>query len=155
MQLTVVELTIINKLISEEIERTIQPTVDFVQHGIVLITTPIQENGKKKLFLNHAKNIQIQDRLKSGNIEGKSAKMAILGDDFFRLRIEGNSIKLSKVMPGPKLLQVLGLNSNKLGLNSKTEKTPLWWDTIKYDNIGKMPGYLKLEIKNIPNIDWD
>lgn len=74
--------------------------------------------------------------------------------------LENGDLKAKKVAYYPGL----GQNSffDKLGLPGKTKavtrnenKTPLHWETIKYDMVQKMVNELGASIKAIPDIDWD
>lgn len=89
--------------------------------------------------------------------------MAYLGNEFYRImQRDGELVSIRPDMGGrSSMLKKLGLSTKnisgeklKLVLNSKTGKTPLHWETLKYTYMPKMLKELGGEILKIEGVNW-
>ena len=130
------------------------------QGGIILI------RGGQRLYATSVKNlIEIKPGTKEKTQLGiptipakDPATMAILSEDFYRIKYnDQGEVRAFKVgwKNEPSLAAMLNFKNHKLSivLNSKT-KTPLWRDTLQFNNIGKMLNTIKSQIISINNVDF-
>lgn len=120
-------------------------------------------DGTARLYAIPIERVLSVTRMKADNTKAQDANMVLLGDDFYRLTIDGGKLKPMKVGFTNKvnMLKALGMTERNLSgerlkvvLNSKTGKTPLHWETLKYDYIGKMIAEMGSRIMDLPGIRW-
>ena len=80
--------------------------------------------------------------------------MAVLGNQVYRLSIVDGRLKAQGVAwsSEQKQLQYLGLKNFSVGVNNN--KTPLHWETLKFNNIAQAINTVGGQILNLPNIKW-
>ena len=123
--------------------------------GILLIKGKPFEDGTQPLYAVHIVNLMQLDRKKKDETEGSPAKMAILGDDLYRVILDNGRLRAAKVD-----WKNLGSLSRTLKFNGRqhhavvlnNNKTPIHWQTLKYNYFPKMFMEMGNEIFNIPNI---
>ena len=103
---------------------------DWREGGILFIKSLPFPDGTPRLYAGRIEKIW-------QNADG--AYMArITSEGFYIILKEGYDYKENKIGTNPKILNVLGLKSHVIGLNSKTGKTPGWYDTIKEISFPKL-----------------
>jgi hypothetical protein len=127
----------------------------WINGGILLIKGKDFEDGTQPLYAVHIVNLMQVDRKKKDETEGAPAKMAILGDDLYRVILDNGRLRAAKVDwknlgSLSRTLKFNGRQSHAITLNNN--KTPLHWETLKYNYFPKMFMEVGSEIMNIPNI---
>jgi predicted nucleotidyltransferase len=120
----------------------------FIEDGVVLIKGPKLPNGKHNLFITQTKTINLLDRYKKDNSKGQPSKMVTFGNNqVFKLQLMNDKLKPLSVAWNSKdsMLKNMGLTKTSLTLNSNT-KTPLHWETLRYNNINQALTNLKDQI---------
>ena len=115
---------------------------DYVIGGLVVLKGEKMDNGKCRLFVSYLKGID-QGILKNG-------KMVFLdSSNMFVLKKVDDKIVAKRMSHTDKYKSVV--------LNSKTEKTPLWWMTTKMTTIGSIlrSEYITSELNALKDIDWN
>lgn len=133
---------------------TINENNIFNQDGILLIKG--SSNNGKRLYATSVKNIILLNRFKSDNSSGEPAKMAILNDNFYRIKMDGFDFKVVKVSWNGEdgLKKMLNFKNQTKSIVLNNNKTPLHWETLKFKNIGQMIARIGDQIKQIKDIDW-
>lgn len=120
-------------------------------------------DGTARLYAIPIERVLSVARMKKDNTKAQDAMMVLLGDTYYRLTIEDGKLKPQKVGFSSKvnMLKALGMTERNLSgerlkvvLNSKTGKTPLHWDSLKYDYIGKLIAEMGSRIMDLPGIRW-
>jgi hypothetical protein len=127
----------------------------WINGGILLIKGKDFEDGTQPLYAVHIVNLMQLDRKKKDETEGAPAKMAILGDDLYRVILDNGKLRAAKIDwknlgSISRTLKFNGRQSHAVTLNNN--KTPLHWETLKYNYFPKMFMEMGSEIMNIPNI---
>lgn len=127
----------------------------WINGGILLIKGKLFEDGTQPLYAVHIVNLMQVDRKKKDETEGVPAKMAILGEDLYRVILDNGKLRTAKVDwknigSLSKTLKFGGRQAHAVVLNNK--KTPLHWESLKYNYFPKMFAEIGDEIMNIPNI---
>lgn len=124
------------------------------QGGVLLIKGAKLEDGTQRLYITTINNRLGLDRFKKDMSKGQAAKMAVLGNQVYRLSIVDGKLKAQGVAwsSEQKQLEYLGLNRFSVGINNN--KTPLHWETLKYNNIAQALHHISGQILNLPNIKW-
>ena len=118
--------------------------------GVLFILGKDLGGGEKRLYATTIKNVIDSPRTKVNSSPGSPAKMAILGDDFYRIEMDPpGSFKPLKMSGG---LKAIGALSNKIALNSK--KTPYHWISANYQTVGQAILGMKDLLMSIPSIRW-
>lgn len=127
----------------------------FKSGGLLLIKGP-EVDGKRRLYVTQAKDILELNRKKMDDSPGRPAEMALLGDQINRVVLrdgrlistyidwkseEGRAISLG--LSGGQARSVV-LNNNK---------TPIHWDTLRYNNVPAMLQDLQGAIMGIPGVE--
>ena len=122
--------------------------------GVLLIKGAPLEDGTQRLYATTINNRLGLDRFKKDQSKGQAVTMAVLGNQVYRLSIVDGKLKAQGVAwsSEQKQLQYLGLNKFSVGVNNN--KTPLHWETLKYNNIAQAINSIGGQILNIPNIRW-
>jgi len=124
--------------------------------SIVLIKGVELPDGKHRLFFNYIKKILFYDRYKRKDEKGQPIRMVILGDDFYRLRMENDRLKPVKIgftsEEGKKKALGFRVKTDSIVLND--QKTPYHWETLKYTWVGNMMVEMRETIKSMPDIEW-
>ena len=122
--------------------------------GVLLIKGAPLEDGTQRLYVTTTRNKLHLDRQKVDNTAGKPANMAVLGNQVYRLNIVDGQLKAQGVAwtSEGSMLKHLALTRRDVVLNNN--KTPLHWETLKYDNIPMAINAVRNQILSIPNIRW-
>ena len=125
------------------------------KHGILLIKGSPLEDNTQRLYVTTTNNVMELKRAKKNDSEGQPAKMAILGNQIYKLTVQDGKLKAQGVAwPNEgSQLKSLGLARRDVVLNDK--KTPLHWETLKFDNINQALNSISNQIFGIPNIKWN
>jgi len=124
-------------------------------NGILLIKGQKQPDGTQRLYATLTKNIRPMDRTKKDDSLAQSAMMVNFGNNpVFRVSITNGRLTANKVawQSQDSMLAILGLSNPTLSLNDN--KTPMHWETLKFDNLAKCFNTLQSSIAGIPNIKW-
>ncbi len=126
----------------------------FNQGGVILIKGAKLEDGTQKLYITTVSNRLGLDRTKVDNTKGKRATMAVLGNQIYKLSIVDGKLKAQGVAWNSvwSMFKILGISGNSVAVNNN--KTPLHWETLKYNNIAKAVSDNSQQILAIPNIKW-
>lgn len=124
------------------------------QGGVLLIKGAKLEDGSQRLYVTTINNRLGLDRYKKDNSKGQAATMAVLGNQVYRLSIVEGKLKAQGVAwsSEQKQLEYLGLNKFSVGINNN--KTPLHWETLKFNNVQQALNAVGMQILNLPNIRW-
>lgn len=135
-------------------ENSLNENKEWTKGGVLLIKGKKLDDGSQRLYATTTKNILELNRLKKDNSEGKEASMAILGNNIYRLSIHDGKLKVNGVdwSSPDNQLKALGLSKRDVVLNN--DKTPMHWETLKYNDIAKAIKSSYGQILNIPNIKW-
>ena len=122
--------------------------------GVLLIKGAPLEDGSQRLYVTTINNRMGLDRFKADTSNGKPVTMAVLGNQVYRLSIVDGRLKAQGVAwsSEQKQLQYLGLKNFSVGVNDN--KTPLHWETLKFNNIAQAINTVGGQILNLPNIKW-
>lgn len=133
------------------ISEDIQP---LQQGGTILIKGEKLQDGKQRLYITTVKKIIYSERKKTDDSMAQPARMAILGNQIYRVGKEHGIIKIHGVAwKSPQSMnQRLAINGNGVVLNNN--KTPLHWETLKYDNITQAIRKFEQSILNLNDIKW-
>lgn len=103
---------------------------NWVPGGMVLILGKVLNDGFRRLY---AGRIHDMKRLDKGGI------MALLQtENFYVIKREWDKFIPAKMMMNREILKrALGLSNYSIVLNSKSGKTPIWYDSIGRDNFEK------------------
>jgi len=124
------------------------------QGGVLLILGEKLEGDEQRLYVTTIKNLSELNRNKMDQTKGVPARMAVLGNQVYRLSIIDGKLKAQGVAWGTPsiMLKKLGLVKNAVSLNNN--KTPLHWETLQYNNIGQALHAISGQIFKLPNIKW-
>lgn len=147
------KLMSVSEIVDEDL-KLIEANSLYNTGGVILIKGTQLENGTQRLYVTATKNILGLDRKKVDNTDGKAAKMAVLGNQVYRLSIVNGKLKAQGVAwsSEPNMLKALGLNNRDVVLNDN--KTPLHWETLKHNDIAMAVNANSNQILNLPNIRW-
>ena len=136
------------------VSERITENTTLTQGGILLIKGFKGSDGTTRLFATAVKSIiPIQRNLKD-NTPSNGAKMAILGNQVYRLIIENDKLMIKSVAwnSNESILKALGLNANNVVINNN--KTPMWWDTLECHNFNQLLSKYGENIIHFPKIRW-
>lgn len=124
--------------------------------GIVLIKGK-EVDGMQNLYACHIISLVQLDRKKVDNTPGKSARMVILDANIFRIVNDNGQLRALKVdwktaASLSRMVKFNGRQSHAVTLNNN--KTPIHWETLKYNNFPQLFKNVGLEIMNIPGIKF-
>lgn len=123
--------------------------------GVIFIKGAKLEDGEQRLFAVQANNIADLKRKKTDNQQGQSASMANFArNQVYRVGLVDGKLKQLGVAWGTEavMLNRLGLSKTSVALNNN--KTPMHWDSLKFDNINQAIQAMGPTLQNIPNIRW-
>ena len=122
--------------------------------GVILIKGMKLEDGSQRLYVTTTRKILGLDRKKNDNSEGKAATMAVLGNQVYRLSIVDGRLKAQGVSWNSEasMLKQLGIARQSVGVNNN--KTPIHWETLKFNNIAMAINANSTQILGLPNIRW-
>ena len=129
--------------------------------GILLIKGAKLPDGNQRLYATHIKKIIELPRNRKDDTKGVAARMAILSDVFYVLKeipdpnIEGNTIIKGFKMDYRNdvyLSKVLKMKNQSASIVLNNNKTPIHWESLRYNSMGAMLNRLSNDIKQIPNI---
>ena len=142
-------LLVLNNSINENLNEGI-----WNKHGVLLIKGAILDDNTQRLYITNINNLLELDRFKKDDSKGQSAKMAVLGNQIYRVAMVDGKLKVNGVQWNSPASQLksLGLNNRDVVLNNS--KTPLHWETLKSDNLAQTINQLSSQILNLPNIRW-
>lgn len=149
------------KLIEKHESDVTNPINESIGSGsLILMSGAEQADGSRRLYAVPIKKLSSYDRKKTDNTEAQAAKMATLGNDFYRLSIKDGHLIANKVSFSNKstMFDTLGLDKSagqpNVVLNADTGKTPLHWIALKFNNVNKMIREFGTSIMSIPGIRW-
>lgn len=127
----------------------------WIYGGIVLVKGKPLPDNTHPLYAFHIVDLKELGRTKVDNTPGKSAKMVILDNNLFRIVVQDGQLRALKVdfRQAASLSRTLNFNgrqSHAVTLNNN--KTPLHWETLKYNNFPQLFKSVGMEIMNLPNI---
>lgn len=127
----------------------------WIQGGVLLIKGSVH-NGKHRLFATNIRNLLELDRFKKDNSKGQAAKMAILGDDFWRLVHEDGRIVPKKIAwrNDATLTKMLRFKNQSISVVLNNNKTPRHWETLQFNNVHTMISKIGFYLETIENIEW-
>ena len=110
-------------------------------------------DGTQRLYVTTVNNVLTLNRLKTDNSDAEPARMAILGNQIFRVMLKGDKLVAVGIdwNSQSSMLKKLGLDKNSVAINDN--KTPLHWETLKSNNINKLLSEIPNEIKGIKNVN--
>lgn len=124
--------------------------------GVVFIRGQVLPDNEQRLFVTTTKNILNVNKKKKDNSDAIPAEMISFGNNpVYRVGLIDGRLKPLKVDWKSKesMLQRLGLTTTSLALNADT-KTPLHWESLKYNNVITAINNLSQELQALPNIKW-
>lgn len=130
--------------------------------GILLIKGAKDNEGNQRLYATHIKKILNLNRSRKDDSSGVAARMAILSDIFYLIKeipdpnIEGNTILKGFKMDyktNVSLSKVLKMKGQSASIVLNNNKTPLWWDSLRFNNVMVMLNKIGNDIRQIPNIN--
>lgn len=121
----------------------------YQENGIVLIKGNELPSGKFRLYGAHIKKVLSYQRMKMDGEEGQAAKMVLLHDDLFRIKVVDHKLVTGKTM---EKFNRTGMKSKKIVLNNN--KTPKHWLTTKYKYFPNLFKELVDELRNMSDIEW-
>lgn len=129
----------------------------WIHGGILLVKGKPLEDGTQGLYAFHIINLNEFGRTKVDNTPGKAAKMAVLDNNVFRIVIENGQLRAMKMdfrfaASLSRTIKFNGRQSHAVTLNNN--KTPLHWETLKYNNFPQLFKNAGTEIMGLPNIKW-
>ncbi len=138
----------------ENFDQLIESNI-WTQGGVLLIKGTAQ-NGKQKLFATHIVNLIQLDRFKKDNTKGQPAKMAILGDDFWRLMREDGKIVPKKIAwrNDASLTKMLRFKNQSISVVLNNQKTPLHWESLQFNNLHQMINKIGFYLETLDGIEW-
>lgn len=124
------------------------------QGGVLLIKGAPLEDGSQRLYVTTINNRLGLDRYKKDDSKGQPVTMAVLGNQVYRVSLVDGKLKAQGVAwsSEQKQLQFLGLKKFSVGINNN--KTPLHWETLKFNNIAQAINTIGGQLLNMPNIRW-
>lgn len=130
----------------------------WVNGGILLIKGKPFPDNTQPLYAVHIVDLKELPRKKVDNTDGKSAKMAILDSNLFRIIIDKGMLKTVKVD-----FKTLGSLSKTMNFNGRqihavvlnNNKTPLWWLSLQTNNFSTLFQKYINDILKIPNIKYN
>jgi len=127
------------------------------KNGTLLILGNKLEDGSRRLYISYVKYTANYNRNKVNTTDaGKPVNMVNINPNttIYRIKIEDGKIKLAGVDFKDNAAKELslGIKTNNVGLNN--EKTPLHWESLKYNDVAKTVFNLKSQIANIQNVRW-
>jgi predicted GNAT family acetyltransferase len=123
--------------------------------GLLLIKGP-EVDGKRKLYVTQARDILTLNRLKKDDSQGRAAEMVILGDQINRVVLKDGKLVSTYIDWRSEEGQAvkLGLSGGQArGVVLNNNKTPLHWDTLRYNNVPMMLAGLQGAIMGIPGVE--
>jgi predicted nucleotidyltransferase len=144
-----------DKLLS--VDETLDETLDEVakpKWGAILFIKGVElPDGTQRLYVTTVNNVLTLNRLKTDNSDAEPARMAVLGNQVFRVMLKGDKLVAVGVdwNSPSSMLKKLGLNKNSVAINDN--KTPLHWETLKSNNINNILNEIPIAIKGIENIN--
>ena len=122
--------------------------------GVLFIKGAELDNGEQRLFVTTINNLLTLDRKKIDDSTGEPVKMAILGNQVYRVIIKDDKLKAVGVdwKSQQILLKSIGLKRNGVALNDN--KTPEHWKSLEHNNIARAISSMNFELLNIPSIRW-
>lgn len=122
--------------------------------GVLLIKGSIQPDDTQRLYATTTRNLLNLKRIKVDSTEGQPADMAVLGNDVVRITIVDGKLKAHKVAwSNPEnMRKQLAIDNKGVVLNNN--KTPLHWETLQFNNIGKALSNTSNQILNLQGIKW-
>lgn len=128
----------------------------WVYGGIVLIKGK-EVDGMQSLYACHIVSLMELGRKKVDNTPGKSAKMVVLDNNIFRIVNDNGQLRALKMdfKNAASLSRTINFNgrqSHAVTLNN--QKTPIHWETLKYNNFPQLFKNVGTEIMNMPGIKW-
>jgi len=124
--------------------------------GIVLIKGK-EDNGLQNLYACHIISLMELGRTKVDNTPGKSARMVVLDSNIFRIINDNGQLKALKVdwKTAASLSRMINFNGRQAhAVTLNNNKTPIHWETLKYNNFPELFSKAGNEIMNIPGIKW-
>lgn len=121
---------------------------------VILIKGQALDDNTKRLYVTLVKNPLHLDRVKTNNSKGQPARMVILKNQIYRLSIVDGKLKAQGVAwnSDQSMINKLGLSTKAVAINNN--KTPLHWETMKYNDIAQAIRSVSGEILNMPDIRW-
>ena len=122
--------------------------------AILLIKGKPLPDGSQRLYVTTIKNILSLNRKKKDDSNGEPARMAILGNQIFRVTLRDGKLMAVGVdwKSTSSMLDILGLNKSSVAINNN--KTPLHWETLNSNNVNQVFKSIEAPIRNLPNIRW-
>lgn len=135
------------------------------QGGMVLIKGAPLEDGSQRLFTaTVVDTIELKPAQKAGQgtlgVPGKSAsnpvQMVILGNDFYRIKQDEFNLKAHKIdyRSDASLAKVLNFNKQRVAVVLNNNKTPFWWETLKFRDIATMFNQMGSQIMRAKNVNF-
>jgi hypothetical protein len=122
--------------------------------AILFIKGKPLSDGSQRLYVTTVKNILSLDRKKKDDSNGEPARMAILGNQIFRVTVRDGKLMAVGVdwRSTSSMLDILGLSKSSVAINNN--KTPLHWETLNSNNVNQVFKSIEAPIRNLPNIRW-
>lgn len=124
------------------------------QGGVLLILGEKLEGDEQRLYVTNIKNLSELNRNKVDQTKGVPARMAVLGNQVYRLSIIDGKLKAQGVAWGTPTIMLKKLELVKNAVTLNNNKTPLHWETLQYNNISQALHAISGQIFKLPNIKW-
>lgn len=123
----------------------------WTQGGILLIKGADSPDGKQNLFATPISGLVELNRNKKDSTPGKSARMALLGGDLYRLANDGDRVKAFKTAWRNEgtLAKILKFNGQRYSVVLNNNKTPYHWESLKFNNIPQMLNGMQEVLKTL------
>lgn len=132
--------------------------------GILLIKGAKLPDGTQRLYATHIKKILELPRNRKDDTSGVAARMAILSDIFYVIKqIPDPQNQGATLLKGFKmdyrndvyLSKVLKMKNQSASVVLNNKKTPLHWESLRFNNLPAMFSRIGNDIKQLPDIKWD
>ncbi len=127
----------------------------YLKGGVLLIKGAELEDGSQRLYVTITNNVMKLDRTKKNDDKGQPASMAVLGNQIYKLTVVNGKLKAQGVTWNTEGSQLKSLGISRRDVVLNNNKTPLHWQTLRFDDISKALNTISNQIFNIPNIKWN
>ncbi len=136
----------------------------WIDGGILLIKGKKLEDNTQRLYATHIKKIIELPRNRKDDTKGVAARMALLSDVFYVIKqipdpnVEGNIILKGFKMDYRSDVHIskqLKMTNQSASIVLNNNKTPIWWESLRFNSMGAMLNRLSNDIRQIPDIKLD
>jgi len=128
-----------------------------ILNGVILIKGKVLEDKSQRLYAIYCSYINRYDRTKKDDTKGSDVKMVQFNknSNVYRLKLIDGKLKPVGISftSNESMLSNLAISGNSIALNNN--KTPLHWESLKYDNINTVLNKVGNQLLSLPNINWN